>query len=174
MSPSAGAPVAIALGSNLGDRAARIAEAVGRLREAGVEVERVSGAYETAPVGFGEDGARIPWFLNAVCVGRTSRSPEELLADLKRVEREMGRAEGPGLGSRPIDLDLILYGGRIVRGRTLTLPHPRFRERAFVLLPLREVAADWVDPVTRRTVAELAALVPADGVRPYGPPPAAG
>lgn len=166
-------PVAIALGSNLGDRAARIAEAVRRLDEVGVVVERASSLYEAAPIGFGDDRGRVPWFLNAVCVGRTVRTPEDLLRGLKELERSLGREPAPGLGPRPIDLDLVLYGQRVVRSRGLTLPHPRFRERAFVLVPLSEIAPDWVDPVTGRTVRELADLLEGsqDGIRRHGPPP---
>lgn len=166
--------VAIALGSNLGDRAAHISQAIRRLPEAGVTVERVSGVYETEPLGWPR-GTRPAWFLNAVAVGHTELSPHALLARLQRLEEEMGRSRDGGLQPRPIDLDLIFYDARIVRSRSLTLPHPGFRERPFVLIPLREIAPDWVDPVSRRTVRELAELLGDRhaGLRPTGPPPEA-
>ncbi len=160
--PRSSNPVAVALGSNLGDRAAQIAEAVRRLEGAGgagVRVERVSSLYETAPAGWTDGARRIPWFLNAVCVGRTEERPQALLSRLREVEAALGRSRGGGLRPRAIDLDLIFYGRSVVRSPTLVLPHPRFRERAFVLLPLREVAPDWVDPVTGKSVAELVRLL---------------
>lgn len=161
--------MAIALGSSLRDREAVIVEAVRRLSQAGVTVERVSSLYETAPVGI----AAATWFLNAACVGRTGLVPEALHARVRELEQALGREPGRGLRPRVIDLDIILYGQRILRSRDLVLPHPRFRERAFVLLPLLEVAPDWVDPVTGRTVAELARLVDSwdAGVRRHAPPP---
>ena len=158
-----GARVAIAFGSNLGDREAAVREALRRLADLGVRVEAVSTLYESAPAGFAGRGRGVPWFVNGACVGRTSLDPESLLAALQRLERELGRTPEPGLAPRPIDLDLILYDDRVVRRPGLTLPHPRFRERAFVLWPLREVAPDWRDPVTGRTVAELAQLLPDPG-----------
>lgn len=176
MTAEPGARVAIALGSNVGDRAAQVAQALRRLPEAGVAVERVSSLYETEPVGWRRDGTRPTWFLNAVCVGRTTRGPHELLAALQRLEEALGRTREPGLRPRPLDLDLILYDGRIVRSRDLHVPHPRFRERPFVLLPLREIAPEWPDPVTRRTVAELAEALgpPGASLRLHGPAPSLG
>lgn len=176
MTDESAVPVAIALGSNVGDRAARIAEALRRLPEAGVAVERASGLYETEPVGWPRDGVRPTWFLNAVCVGRTTLGPHALLAALQRLEEALGRTRGPGLRPRPLDLDLILYGDRIVRHRDLHVPHPRFRERPFVLIPLREVAPEWTDPVTGRSAAELADALgpPGASLRLHGPAPALG
>lgn len=161
--------MAIALGSNLGDREALITEALRRLAGVGVTVERVSSLYETAPVGMA--GGSAPWFLNAVCVGGTTLTPEGLRARLDEIERALGRRPGPGLVPRPIDLDIIFYNQRVMRSRDLVLPHPRYRDRAFVLAPLEEIAPDWVDPVTGHTVAELARLVERwdAGVRRHGP-----
>jgi 2-amino-4-hydroxy-6-hydroxymethyldihydropteridine diphosphokinase len=166
-------PVAIALGSNAGDRAGHIAEAVRRLPDSGITVERISSLYETEPIGWPRDGTRPSWFLNAVLVGRTELRPHVLLARLQRLEEALGRVRGEGLQPRPIDLDIVLYGARIVRSPTLTLPHPGFRERTFVLVPLREIAPDWVDPVTRRSVRELAELLGDRhaGLRVHGPAP---
>lgn len=136
--------MAVALGSNLGDRQALLTEAVARLSPL-LEGLRVSTFHETAPVGV--PGPQ-PHYLNAVAVGTTTRTPRELLDALMAIERALGRTRPHHAAPRTIDLDLILYGGAVVDEPGLTLPHPRFRERAFVLGPLCEVAPDMIDPVT--------------------------
>ena len=143
-------PVAIALGSNLGDREACLHAAVEALRPF-ISDLRISSFHETAPVGVGDQ----PQFLNAAAVGQTSLSPSALLAILLDIEKRFGR-ERPYPGApRTLDLDLILYGGDVIETADLVVPHPRFRQRRFVLEPLAEIAADWRDPVTGRTVIEL-------------------
>jgi 2-amino-4-hydroxy-6-hydroxymethyldihydropteridine diphosphokinase len=143
-------PVAIALGSNLGDREAHLAFAVDRLRSV-VDDLRVSRFIETDPVGVGDQ----PAFLNGAAAGRTSLQPRELLHYMLEVERTRGR-EGPFPGApRSIDLDLVLYGLATIAETGLTVPHPRFRDRAFVLGPLAEIAPHMRDPVTGLTVVEL-------------------
>ncbi len=142
--------VAIALGANLGDRRAQLDAACDRLR-AVVSGLSVSSYHDTAPVGVGEQ----PRFLNAVAAGTTSLSARALLEQLLSIERSLGR-ERPYPGApRPIDLDLLLYGEAVIDEPGLQVPHLRFRDRAFVLDPLAEVAGDWVDPVTGLTVADL-------------------
>ena len=143
-------PVAIALGSNLGDREACLRAALEALRPT-IGSLRVSSFHETAPVGVGQQ----PTFLNAAAVGETSLPPQALLATLLDIEKQFGR-ERPYPGApRTLDLDLILYGDEVIERPDLIVPHPRFRERRFVLEPLSEIAADWRDPVTGRTVIEL-------------------
>ena len=143
-------PVAIALGSNLGDREANLRNAAAVLREHVADL-RLSSFIETAPVGVGPQ----PNFLNAAAVGHTALSARELLDLLLATEQEFGR-ERPFPGApRTLDLDLILHGGAVIDEPGLIVPHPRFRERLFVLLPLVEIAADWKDPVTGRSVEEL-------------------
>lgn len=145
-------PVAIALGSNLGDRDRCLRDAIEAL-EPSVTHLRVSAFHDTAPVGVGPQ----PRFLNAAATGQTALSARAMLDTLLAIERRFGR-ERPHAGApRTLDLDLILFGDAVVNEPGLAVPHPRFRERRFVLEPLAEIAADWVDPVTGRTVGELLA-----------------
>jgi 2-amino-4-hydroxy-6-hydroxymethyldihydropteridine diphosphokinase len=145
-------PVAIALGSNLGDREGWLCEAVARL-SARLHDLRVSSWHETEPVGVGEQ----PLFLNGAATARTELPPGALLDLLLEVERDCGRTRPAPGAPRTLDLDLILYGDRVIDEPGLVVPHPRFRERPFVLAPLSEIAADWTDPVTGLTVGELLA-----------------
>jgi 2-amino-4-hydroxy-6-hydroxymethyldihydropteridine diphosphokinase len=144
-------PVAIALGSNLGDRRAHLDWAIGQLRQFLHNVA-VSSIIETAPV---EVPDEQPPYLNAVVVGDTALSAPEVMAELGRLEAERGRTRPSFRASRTLDLDLILYGDRVVSTAQLNVPHPRFRDREFVLAPLAEIAPAMVDPVTRLTAAEL-------------------
>jgi 2-amino-4-hydroxy-6-hydroxymethyldihydropteridine diphosphokinase len=112
---------------------------------------RASSVHETAPVGVGDQ----PLFLNAAAVGETVLAAHDLLKTLLDIEARLGR-ERPYPGApRTLDLDLILYGGEVIDSPDLIVPHPRFRQRRFVLEPLSEIAADWRDPITGRTVSEL-------------------
>jgi len=151
--PASGRPraaVAIGLGSNLGDRQSHLAFAVAKLSEF-VDDLRVSSIYETEPVGVG--GQRR--FLNAAVAGYTGDSPQQVLRRLLDIERERGR-ERPFPGApRTLDLDLIFYAAEIIDEPGLRVPHPRFRERRFVLEPLAEVAGEWTDPETGSSVAKL-------------------
>jgi len=143
--------VAIALGSNLGDRAAHLDFAVSRLRSAFPNL-KVSRYYDTEPVDVpGEQGR----FLNAAAVGDTTAPAREVLELLLSIERERGRERPFPNAARTLDLDLILFGSAVIDEPGLVVPHPRFRERRFVLEPLAEIAPDFVDPVTGLTVREL-------------------
>jgi len=144
-------PVAIALGSNVGDRAAHLAFAVAELARILPDL-RLSRLVDTEPVGVPDAQSR---FLNAAVVGTTVLAPGTLLAELLAIERLRGRERPYHHAPRTLDLDLILYGGRIVREEGLEVPHPRFRERLFVLEPLAEIAGDWRDPVTGSTISAL-------------------
>ena len=145
-------PVAIALGSNLGDRERYLRDALALLA-ASVHDLRVSTFHDTDPVGVGEQSR----FLNAAAIGITGLTARALLDTLLQIELQLGRARPYPGAPRTLDLDLILYGDAVIEEPGLSVPHPRFRERAFVLQPLAEIAADWMDPVTGRTVGELAA-----------------
>jgi len=141
---------AVALGSNLGDRLAILRRGANDLSHHLSDLT-VSDFIETAPEGVGEQ----PVFLNGAAVGGWNGSPRALLDVLVAIERVSGR-ERPYPGApRTLDLDLILFGQSIVNEPDLVVPHPRFRERGFVLAPLCQVAPELVDPVSGRTVAEL-------------------
>lgn len=158
----------LALGSNLGDRAALIEQAIAHLEQAGVRVRRRSALYETEPVGM----TAGRWFLNCVLEVETERMPLGLLHLLKRIERQLGRRPMSGRQpeARRMDIDILIYGELAVRAPELTLPHPRLHERRFVLEPLRELAPDWRHPVTRQTAGEmLATLADRGAVRRYSP-----
>jgi 2-amino-4-hydroxy-6-hydroxymethyldihydropteridine diphosphokinase len=142
----------VALGSNEGDRERTLdaaAEALCRLP--GTCVVARSRNYETRPVGGPPQGD----FLNAVVEVETRLAPRELLLGLLEIERSLGRARAERNGPRTIDLDLVLMGERVASEPGLELPHPRFRDRGFVLAPLAEVAPDARDPVTGLTAREL-------------------
>ncbi len=144
--------VVIAFGSNLGDRRAAIAFAAERLASL-VSNLQLSDLIETEPEGEGLEGQ--PLFLNAVATGETSLDARSLLDALLGIERAFGR-ERPFHGApRTLDLDLILLGNEIIHEAGLDVPHPRFRERFFVLGPLAEIAPEAVDPVTGLRVGEL-------------------
>jgi GTP cyclohydrolase-4 len=151
--------VAIAFGSNIGDRAGNVIAAIQRLRTC-VRIERISQAYETKPVGFTEQ----PDFLNLVCTGFTKLAPHALRDAMARIERQVGRRSSVPLGPRAIDLDLLLYDDLISDDKTCTLPHPGLGSRAFVLVPLAEIAPELVHPRSGKTIAELARAVDRSGV----------
>ena len=141
--------VILALGSNLGDRLANLRAAVAMLEAAGVVVGAKSEVWETAPV-----PADQPPYLNAALVAETGLEPLDLLRELKRIEFDLGRREGRRWGPRPIDLDILFFGDMTMESETLTIPHPRIAERAFVLAPLTDIV-DGPLPVLGRTAAEL-------------------
>jgi 2-amino-4-hydroxy-6-hydroxymethyldihydropteridine diphosphokinase len=144
--------VAIALGSNVGDRRAHLEHACRRLA-AILTAMRVSTFIETEPEGVRPQ----PRFLNGAVTGATALGAHALLDTLLAIEAERGRARPHRGAPRTLDLDLILYGDRIVEEANLQVPHPRFRERRFVLAPLAEIAPDWVDPVSGLTIERLLA-----------------
>jgi 2-amino-4-hydroxy-6-hydroxymethyldihydropteridine diphosphokinase len=143
--------IAVALGSNLGDRRAHLDFAVSRLRSLLANL-RVSSYYETDPI---DVSMPQPLFLNAAAIGSTATPAQPLLSALLSIEAERGRERPYPGAARTLDLDLVLYGNLVLNEPGLTVPHPRFRERRFVLEPLAEIAPDVVDPVTGSTIAEL-------------------
>lgn len=147
---AAGVEVAIALGSNVGDRRATLNSALEALRP-WVRNLRASSFHDTPYVGTDVQ----PSVLNGVVIGVTALEPQALLERLLAIEQDFGRTRPYGGAPRTLDLDLILYGNSVIDEPGLVVPHPRFRERRFVLEPLAEIAPDRVDPVSGRTMAEL-------------------
>ncbi len=136
--------VFIGLGSNIGHRRSNCCKAAETLGEAiSVKLTNMSHLYESAP--WGVLGQRP--FVNAVVEVRTTLGPLGLLVLLKGIERELGRGRGRRWGPRVIDLDLLFFGRRIVKGQTLTVPHARVHERGFALLPILDIAPDFIHPV---------------------------
>ena len=158
--------VYIALGSNVGDRAAMLARAVQAMNLAGLRVLRQSSLYETEPVGGPPQG----WFLNAVVEAQTDLPPQRVLQTLQQIEQDMGRQRSIPSGPRTLDLDILFDGDSVLRSGELEIPHPRLAQRRFVLVPLAELAPQLVHPVLRKTVAELlAGLSPGGQVRLWKP-----
>lgn len=155
-------PVYLSLGSNVGDRAGNLNAAIDRLRAFG-EVVAVSSFYETEPVEF----AAQPWFLNCAVKLNTEHTPQQLLAGVLEIEKQLRRQRTQEKGPRIIDLDILLFGNSIVDAPGLTIPHPAMHERRFVLEPLAEIVPDALHPVLKRTIRELRdALPPGQTVKP--------
>ena len=141
----------LGLGSNMGNREDNLQQAVKLLSER-LRMGKVSSVYETEPVG----DAGQPHYLNQVCQFYTTLPPAALLALLKGFELKLGRT-GPSGAPRPIDIDILFYGDQMVKTPELVIPHPRLTERAFVLIPLVEIAPDMVHPVNHKTAKQLLA-----------------
>jgi 2-amino-4-hydroxy-6-hydroxymethyldihydropteridine diphosphokinase len=140
----------IGLGSNLGDRKQNLTRAL-ELLSKHMKIEQISSIYETEPVGYEQQ----PLFLNAVCRISTKLNPEKLLRLVKKIEAKLGRTPSFTNAPRPIDIDILLYGDEVFSHQDLTIPHPRLAERAFVLVPLAEIAPDLAHPVSRKIFREL-------------------
>lgn len=153
--------VFLSLGANLGDREAALRQALERLN-AEVEVCRASSLYETEPVGMKEQ----PWFLNLVCGGETRLPPGRLLDFVQGVEEELGRVRGVRFGPRTIDIDILFYGELILDTPRLAIPHPRLHQRAFVLVPLAEIAPELAHPVLGLSVGQLLQRLKTEGEAP--------
>jgi 2-amino-4-hydroxy-6-hydroxymethyldihydropteridine diphosphokinase len=145
------AQVAIGLGSNLGDRREHLEFGLSRLSALIADL-RVSPIRETQPLGVAEPQ---PPYLNAVAIGSTTLEPDALIAALMAIEHARGRARLSPKAPRTLDLDLILFDDCVIDRPGLTLPHPRFRQRLFVLEPLADLVPEWKDPVSGRSVREL-------------------
>lgn len=150
----------IGLGSNLGDRSKNLSGAIERLSRIGT-IAAVSAIYETKP--WGVDGYQ-PRYLNQVAAVNTALDPLEVVAELLGIEHSLGRTRQEKNASRTLDLDLLLHGESVVDASGVSVPHPRLHERAFVLVPLAEIAPDVIHPVLNRTVLELAEGADRSGV----------
>jgi 2-amino-4-hydroxy-6-hydroxymethyldihydropteridine diphosphokinase len=145
------AKCAIALGSNLGDSLTILENAMEKLAQtSGIILKSYSSWYRTAPV-----GPPQPDYLNGCAILEVELTPEELLATLLEIEGQFGRVRRERWGPRTLDLDILLYDNLILETPTLEIPHPRMRERSFVLLPLAEIAPGWLDPVSNKSIRQL-------------------
>jgi len=152
----------IALGTNLGDRVANLRAAIESLAP-DVKVLRASTIYETPPWGYTDQ----PAFLNMVIEAESSLHPRALLDYLKEKEKSLGRVESFRYGPRQIDLDILFYDDLVLDEEDLTIPHPRLHERAFVLVPLAELAPELVHPVLGEKVKDLLNAVESDDIHPF-------
>ena len=155
--------VYLAMGTNLGDRPGNLQNAIAGLPPV-VTVLESSPVYETLPWGVTDQ----PAFLNMVIKAETHSEPLELLKQLKLLETRLGRLPSIRYGPRLIDIDLLFYDDLILNTAELTIPHPNLHERAFVLVPLLDLAPEFIHPVTGKTVRQLLAEVSATGVKRYG------
>jgi 2-amino-4-hydroxy-6-hydroxymethyldihydropteridine diphosphokinase len=153
--------VYLGLGSNVGEREQMLQAAVDRLQSVELRITRLSSVYETEPQGLRYQR----WFLNLVAEAETELFPRRLLGRIVKIERELGRRRMIENGPRTIDIDILFFGNAIVKTRELTIPHPRFAERRFVLAPMVELAPELRDPVTRQTMRELLPETADQGVR---------
>jgi 2-amino-4-hydroxy-6-hydroxymethyldihydropteridine diphosphokinase len=154
--------VFLGLGSNLGERAEHLATALRKITSFSV-IERKSGIYETEPWGLKEQ----PTFLNQVVQIQTAIEPGKLLLELKKIEKQMGRKKTVRFGPRLIDLDILFYDDLILRTERLSIPHPSLTQRAFLLVPLNEIAPEFVHPVEKKTIQDLLLKVDRHGIRQW-------
>ena len=154
--------VYLSLGSNLGDRQKNL-EAVENLLPPQVLIKERSMIYETEPWGYHEQ----PKFLNQVLAVTTSLSPLDLLAYLKEIEKSIGRKPVFRYGPREVDIDILLYGNQVINQESLIIPHERLQDRAFVLVPLGELAPDLILPGSERTITELLESINTSDVYPF-------
>ncbi|MFO7033134.1 2-amino-4-hydroxy-6-hydroxymethyldihydropteridine diphosphokinase [Limnospira fusiformis CCALA 023] len=155
------ANVAIGLGSNLGLCCQTLETALELLGGyGGIRVKERSHWYRTTPV-----GPPQPDYINGCATLVVSISPQLLLETLLEIEKTLGRVRGERWGPRTLDLDLLLFDDLILKTPTLEIPHPRMGDRAFVLVPLAEIAPDWIDPVSKKTIAQLLETIDHSGVQ---------
>jgi 2-amino-4-hydroxy-6-hydroxymethyldihydropteridine diphosphokinase len=157
--------VYLGLGSNIGDRESNLRVAIDNLGPASILPLRESPVYETEPVGY----ARQRWFLNMIVEAETALFPLQLLTRIGKIERALGRVRTIRNGPRTIDIDILLYGNAVLRTPRLEIPHPRMRERRFVLEPLACLVPDLRHPVTRKTIREMLLEAPTQTVKLSGP-----
>jgi 2-amino-4-hydroxy-6-hydroxymethyldihydropteridine diphosphokinase len=153
--------VYLGLGSNVGDREQMLQSAIDQLHSPDLRIVRLSSVYETEP----QERRNQRWFLNMAVEAATDLFPRQLLARIAKIEQQLGRRRMAANGPRTIDIDILFYGNSVVGTAALTIPHPRFSERRFVLAPMSDLAPELRDPVSRRTIRELLAATAGQGVK---------
>jgi len=151
--------VFLGIGSNLGNRRENLQKAIAALQK-NLHIDRISKIYETQPWGFTDQ----PAFLNQVLSAETELEPLELLTEIKEIEQEVGRTPTFRYGPRVIDIDILFFDDLILDEENLSIPHPMIAERAFVLVPLDEIAPQWVHPVLQQTIHDLTQKIDQNGI----------
>ena len=146
----------LGLGSNEGDSASNLTDAIRRLKAEGIRIISRSPVYRTEPVGLREQA----WFLNQALEISTGLGPSALLRKAKKIEKAMGRKSDPRNGPRPIDIDILLAEDAVVRTAALEIPHPRLAERRFALVPLARIAPDRIHPLLKKRIRTLLRVCP--------------
>jgi 2-amino-4-hydroxy-6-hydroxymethyldihydropteridine diphosphokinase len=159
--------IALGLGSNMGDREKHLREAFASLRQRQIHVRKSASLYLTEP----RDHMDQPWFINTVAEVDTNLDPLKLLECCLAIEHEAGRIRDELRGPRPIDIDILFYGDQQIRTGSLVVPHPRYADRRFVLVPLAELEPEFRDPASGLTMRQLLERCPDSGdVRLHAPP----
>lgn len=170
------ARVFLSLGSNLSNRAEKIQRAINLLNHSHIKITRASRIYQTEPAGFlSIFGIGLPFsnnqqdFLNCVVEAFTDFEPAELMSKIIKIEKALGRKRVPTIRNLPrtIDIDILLYDDQIINTQNLIIPHPRLKDRAFVLVPLCDLEPEFIHPVLNKTIKELTNLVDRKGVKPW-------
>jgi 2-amino-4-hydroxy-6-hydroxymethyldihydropteridine diphosphokinase len=163
----------LSLGANRGDRKNNLELALQRLEQV-IAMQAVSSLYETEPIGeggkplsYGQEES-LPYFLNLACQGKTDLEPDKVLTALQEIEASLGRRPSFRNAPRPIDIDILLYDNLQITLPQLVIPHPRMRERAFVLIPLVEIAPLAIEPISGQTIQQLALNVSGQRIRKIG------
>lgn len=143
--------VYLCLGSNIGNRRKNIQKAVRTLKEAGCKIKKTSSLYKTSPWGVKNQ----PYFLNLVVACETKFPPGKLLEEIKLIEKEIGRKPAKKWGKRIIDIDILFYGKKGLKNKSLTIPHPQLHKRAFALVPLKEIAPRFIHPVLKKNATQM-------------------
>jgi 2-amino-4-hydroxy-6-hydroxymethyldihydropteridine diphosphokinase len=145
------AKIYLSLGSNLRDRQENIRQALELLEHKGVRILQVSSFYETEPLYIVDQ----PWFLNVAAEVQSELAPQSFFELLQQVELSLGRERKVRFGPRTIDIDILFYGNELFDHSALQIPHPRLQERKFVLVPMAELAPDFIHPVLKKSMSEL-------------------
>ena len=151
----------LSIGSNVGDRKDNLGKGRKNLERKKIKIVKVSSLYLTPP--WGKTNQRE--FINQVIEGETTLSPRELLSSIKSIEREMGRKDLEKWGPRLIDIDILFYGDKIIEEEDLIIPHPLIPQRAFILVPLNEIASEFMHPVKKEKIKDLLLRVDRKGIR---------